>query len=173
MTHTLGMTIPQDARRFGSNARKPDGLRNDIRIFDLHALTQSRRSIEISRQRPRRISSLETAMTMPLRSRGMFLRTAYATAKALPSRANRAFKEPACSWMPLCRTPLLRPLVSSPAPACCSTTMMRRGRCERRLASSLAIAHPTTPAPTMPMSYVFIAVDSLWSIRDEEFSHAR
>jgi len=86
---------------------------------------------------------------------------AYATAKALPSLANRALSEPGCSWIPLCRTPLLRPLVSSATLSCRSTVMIRSGRCQRRAASSLAMAHPTTPAPTMPMSYVFIALDSL------------
>lgn len=90
----------------------------------------------------------------------MFCRAAYATAKALPALANRALSEPGCSWIPLCSTPLLRPLVSSPAVAFRSTVMIRSGRCQGRLPSSLAMAHPTTPAPTMPMSYVFMAVES-------------
>jgi len=164
MTHTLGMTIPHEARRCGSHALKPDDVTKDIRIFDLHAFIQSRRSMDISRQRPRRISSRAMAITMPLRSRGMWCRTAYVSAKALPSCANRAFSEPGRSWMPLWSTPLLRPLVSAPARSCRSTTIMRRGRCQRRPASSLAMAHPTTPAPMMHTSYVFIRVESFWSM---------
>ena len=161
MTHTLGMTIPQEARRLGSHARKPDEVTKDIRIFDRQAFNHNRRSIEISRHRPRRISSREMATTMPLRSRGRRCRAAYASAKALPSRAKRALSEPGCSWIPLWSTPLLRPLVSSPARACRSTTMIRSGRSQRRALSSLAMAHPTTPAPTMQTSYVSMALHAL------------
>src|SRR5438309_6487534 len=79
MIETLGMTIPQQARRFGSHARNPDGVKNDTWIFVFQALTNSRRSVETSRQRPRRTSSHEMAMTIPVLSRGMPCSHAYET----------------------------------------------------------------------------------------------
>ena len=171
------MTMPQKAERFGSHARKPAAVTNDMRMFDLHAFSHRRRSIDASRHRPRRMSSREMAMTIPLRSSGIFRCSAYATARALPSRDNRALSDPGCSWMPLCSTPLLRALVSWPGRSCRSSTMMRRGRGHRRLPNSLAMAQPTTPAPTMQTSYVFMASGSLSSsmknIRVKESRHAR
>lgn len=105
----------------------------------------------------------------------MFCRAAYVKAKALPSRANRAFSEPARSWIPLWSTPLLRPLVSSPAVSCCSTTRIRNGRGQRRSPNSLAMAHPTTPAPTMQMSYVFNALEPFcpFTSHVEEAAHVQ
>ena len=135
MTHTLGITIPHEARRFGYRERKPEGVTNDMRIFDLHAFSHRRRSIDISRQSPRRISSREMAMTIPQRSSGIFRSPAYATANTLPSLAKLALSEPGRSWIPLWRTPLLRPLVSSPTSSGRSTTMMR-DRKSTRLNSS-------------------------------------
>ena len=88
---------------------------------------------------------------------------AYETANALPSRASCPFSEHGCSWIPLWSTPLLRPLVSSPALSRCSSTAILRGVSQGRRPNSLAMAHPTTPAPTMQMSYVFILVGFLAS----------
>ncbi len=156
MTETLGMTIPQQACRFGSQARNPEGVMNLTRVFVLQALNHRRCSIETSRHRPRRMSSRAMAMTMPVLSSGMPFCAAYETASALPSRASRSFSENGRSWMPLWSTPLLRPLVTSPTRSCCSRTTMRSGLPELRCAISLAMAQPTTPAPTMQTSYVFI-----------------
>ena len=83
-------------------------------MFVFQALTHSRRSMDTSRQRPRRTSSHEMAMTIPVLSSGMPCCNAYETANALPSRASRPFSEHGCSWIPLWSTPLFRPLVSSP-----------------------------------------------------------
>jgi len=168
------MMIPQEAWTLGSHVRKPADVTNDRRILDLQAFSHRRLRTEISRHRPRRMSSREITIVIPVRSRGIFRRSAYAQAKALPSRANRAFSEPGYSWMPLWSTPLLRPLVSSPAAPCCSRTMMRRGRRQRRPPSSLAMAHPTTPAPTMQMSCVFMAAASFThNVCVEESWHER
>lgn len=125
-------------------------------VFVLQALNHSRRNVDNSRQRPRRMSSHEMAMTIPVLSSGIPCCDAYETASALPSRASRSFSEKGRSWMPLCNTPLLRPLASSPTPSFFSSTMIREGLDWRRCASSLAMAQPTTPAPTMPTSYDFI-----------------
>lgn len=122
----------------------------------LQALNHSHRSVDISRHKPRRISSREMAMTIPVLSSGMSCCNAYETASALPSRASSPFSERGCSWIPLCSTPLLRLLVSLPTPSCCSRTTRRRGLSRRRRINSLAIAHPMTPPPTMQTSYVFI-----------------
>src|SRR5574341_1184670 len=156
MTQTLGIMMPQLARRFGSHARNPDGVTNDTRMFVFQAFTHRRRSVDNSRQRPRRTSSYATAMTIPVLSSGMPCSNAYETASALPFRASCPFSVRGCSWIPLWSTPLLRLLVSSPALSCCSRTMTRRGVSQRRCINSLAMAHPTTPAPTMQTSYVFI-----------------
>jgi hypothetical protein len=126
-------------------------VRNETRMFDFQALTHSRRSEDTSRHRPPRTSCHENAMTIPDFSKGMPRWTAYETANALPSRASRAFREWGCSWIPLWRTPLLRLLVSWPGCVPCSniTTRSRGNLCP----SSLAMAHPTTPAPTIQTSY--------------------
>src|SRR5262245_8247468 len=166
MTETLGMIIPQQAWRFGSQARNPDGVTNDTRVFVFQALTNSRRSADTSRQRPRRISSHEMAMTIPDLRRGMPCSDAYETASALPSRASCPFSDRGCSWIPLWSTPLLRPLVSSATRSCSSITTTRRGLSPRRCVNSLAMAHPTTPAPTMQTSYVFIELDRARSVLD-------
>src|SRR5512147_2038069 len=156
MTETPGMTIPQQAWRFGSQVRSPEEVTNVTRVPVFHALNHSRRSEEASFQSPRRRSSQATAMIMPVLSSGMPRVAAYETARALPSWANRAFKECGFSWMPLWSTPLLRPLVSIPAAWFRSRTIMRSGLSHRRRPNSLAMAQPTTPAPTIQMSYVFI-----------------
>lgn len=153
MTETVGMTMPQHARRFGSQARRRDGGMNNTRVRVLHALNQSRRSDDASRHSPRRTSSHAMAMTMPVLSTGIPCSDAYETARALPSRANRSLSENGCSWIPLWSTPLFLLLVSSPTPACFSRTMMRSGLPQRLRASSRAQAHPTMPPPTMPTSY--------------------
>lgn len=150
------MKIPQQARRCGSQVWSPEEVTNVTRVPVFHALNHSRRSEEASFQRPRRMSSQATAMIMPVLSSGMPRSVAYETARALPSWANRAFKECGFSWMPLWSTPLLRPLVSIPAAWFRSKTIMRSGLSHRRRPNSLAMAHPTTPAPTIQMSYVFI-----------------
>ena len=137
MTETLGMTIPQQARRFGSHARNPDGVTNDTRMFVLQALTNSRRSVDTSRQRPRRTSSHEMAMTIPVLSSGMPCSNAYETASALPSRASCPFSEQGCSWIPLWSTPLLRPLVSSPPRDRVARVQRRGGACPSAGASTL------------------------------------
>src|SRR5262245_13517426 len=93
MTETLGMTIPQQVRRFGSHARNPRGVTNDIRIFVFQALTHRRRNVDTSRQRPRRTSSHEMAMTIPVLSSGMLCCSAYETDSVLPSRASCPFSE--------------------------------------------------------------------------------
>lgn len=125
-------------------------------VFVLQALNHNRHSMDMSRQRPRRISSRATAMIMPVLSSGTSCSRAYAVAAQHPSEANRSFSDNGTSWMPLWRTPLLRPLVSSPGPPCCSRTRRRIGAARRRRISASAIAHPTIPAPTMQTSYVFI-----------------
>lgn len=150
------MTIPQQARRCGSQVRSPEEVTNVTFVLVFHALNHKRRSEAASFQRPRRISSQATAMIMPVLSSGRPRSVAYETAKALPSWANRAFNEDGFSWMPVWRTPLLRPLVSMPAVWFRSRTMMRSGLFHRRRPNSLAMAQPTTPAPTIQMSYEFI-----------------
>src|SRR5215510_880868 len=160
MTEMLGMTTPQQVRRCGSHARNPVGVTNEIRMFVFQALALSRHNVDNSRQRPRRTSSHETAMTIPVLRSGMSCCNAYETASVLPSRASRPFSEEGCSWIPLWSTPLLRPLVSSPTRLCCSRTTTRRGVSQRRCINSLAMAHPTTPPPTMQTSYVFIGQGS-------------
>ena len=150
------MTIPQQAWRLGSQARSLEAVTNVTRVPVFHALNHSRRSEEASFQRPRRMSSHATAMIMPVLSSGMPRSVAYETARALPSWANRAFNECGFSWMPLWSTPLLRPLVSNPADWFRSRTIIRSGLSHRRRPNSLAMAQPTTPAPTIQMSYIFI-----------------
>lgn len=153
MTHTLGMKIPPPAWRLGSSRRRPFDDMNLMSMEFFLAWDHKRRSIERSLQRPRRTSSHEKAMIMPVSSNGMPRSNAYDAAAALPFRANRLFSEPGDSWMPLCSTPLLRVLVSQPAELHCSRTMIRSGRLGFRWLNSLATAQPTTPAPIMPMSY--------------------
>src|SRR5690348_12478249 len=159
MTHTLGMTMPPQVWRCGSHARNPLGVTTDTWMFAFQALTHSRRNVESSRHRPRRTSSHEMAMTIPVLSKGMSCCNAYEIANALPSRASCPFSERGCSWIPLWRTPLLRLLVSSPALSRCSRTAMRSEPSWYRCPNSLAMAHPTTPAPTIHTSYVSIRSD--------------
>src|SRR5688572_5918260 len=156
MTQTLGMMRPAQLRRFGSNAASLRGVSKDTRMSDFQALAHSRRSEDTSRHRPRWMSCHEKAMIIPVLSKGMPRWTAYDTAMALPSRASRAFSERGCSWIPLWRTPLLRLLVSSPSCFRCSTTTTRGGFPGNLCPKSRAMAHPTTPAPTIQTSYVSI-----------------
>src|SRR5215213_8003659 len=153
MTETVGMIMPQQARRFGSHSRSRDGATKRMPVFVFQALNHSRRSDDASRQSPRRTSSHAMAMIIPVLSSGIPRSDAYETANALPSLARRPLSDKGCSWMPLWSTPLFLALVSSPAPACCSRTMMRGGLTQRLRASSRAHAQPTTPPPTMQMSY--------------------
>lgn len=153
MTETVGITMPQHARRCGSQVRRREGGTKNTRVRVFQALNQSRRSDDASRQRPRRTSPHAIAMTIPVLSSGSPRSDAYETARALPSRASRPLSEKGCSWIPLWSTPLFLRLVSSPTSACCSRTMMRSGLPQRLRASSRAHAHPTTPPPMMPISY--------------------
>ena len=130
---------------------------NLTRVCVLQALNHNRLNMDASRHRPRRISSRVMAMIIPVLSNGTSCRSAYASADRQPSRASRSFSEKGASWMPLWSTPLLRPLVSSPGCSFRSRTRRRIGAGRGRPMNYLAIAQPTTPAPTMQTSYVFIS----------------
>ncbi len=67
-----------------------------------------------------------------------------------------AAERPGLSWISLWRIQLFRPLVSSPTFSCVSKTMMRCDVSKCLCANSRAIAHPTTPAPTMQTSHDLI-----------------
>ncbi len=66
---------------------------NFTSVFVLQALNHNRRSIDMSRHRPRWMSSIETAIIMPALSNGTLCSRAYAVANRQPSWASLSFSE--------------------------------------------------------------------------------